>query len=95
MYMDDIILFAKIEKKTLKILIHAIRIYSQDIGMELDIEKCVMLVIESGKRHMTDEMELSNQDQIRTLGENGTYKHLSILEADTVKQVEMKDKIQK
>ena len=65
MYMDDIILFAKSEKKPLKTLIHAIRIYSQDIGMELDIEKCVMLVIESGKRHMTDEMELSNQDARR------------------------------
>ena len=34
MYMDDIKLFAKNEKE-LKILIQAVRIYSQDIGMEL------------------------------------------------------------
>ena len=40
-------------------------------------------------------MELSNQDKIWTLGENETYKYLGILEADTIKQVEMKDKIQK
>ena len=40
-------------------------------------------------------MELPNQDKIRTLGENETYKYLGILEADTIKQVDMKDKIQK
>ena len=41
---------------------------------------------------MTDGMELPNQDKIRTLGENITYKYLGILEADTIKLVEMKDK---
>ena len=94
MYMDDIKLFVKNEKE-LETLIHAVRIYSQDIGMEFGIEKCVMLVIKSGKRHLTDGMELPNQDKIRTLAENETYKYLGILEADTIKQVEMKDKIQK
>ena len=63
--------------------------------MEFGIEKCAMLVMKSGKRHMTDEIELPNQDKIRTLGENETYKYLDILETDTIKQVEMKDKIQK
>ena len=94
MYKDDIKLFAKNEKE-LETLIHAVRIYSQDIGKEFGIEKCAMLVMESGKRHMTDGMELPNHDKIRTPGENKTYKNLSILEANTIKQVEMKDKIQK
>ena len=40
-------------------------------------------------------MELPNQDKIRTLGEKETNKYLGILEADTIKQVEMKDKIKK
>ena len=45
---------------------------------------------------MTDVMEQPNQDKIRTLGKkHETYKYLGILEADTIKQVEMKDKIQK
>ena len=92
--MDDIILFAKNEKE-LETLIHAVRIYSQDIGMEFGIEKCAMFVMKSGKRHMADRMELPNQDKIRTHGENETYKYLGILEADTIKQVEMKDKIRK
>ena len=93
MYMDDIKLFAK-NKKELETLIHAIRIYSQDIGMEFGIEKCAVLVMKSSKWHMTDGMELPNQDKIRTLRENETYKYLGILEADTIKQVEMKEKIQ-
>ena len=63
--------------------------------MEFGIEKCAMLVIKSGKRHRTDGIELPNQDKIRTLGENDAYKHLGILEADTIKQLQMKDKIRK
>ena len=43
----------------------------------------------------SDRIELSNQDKIRTLPENETYKYLAILEADTIKQVEMKKKNQK
>ena len=92
MYMDDII--AKNEKE-LETLIHTVRIYSQDIGMEFGIEKCALLVMKSGKWHLTDGIELPNQDKIRTLAENETYKYLGILEADTIKQVEMKNKIQK
>ena len=72
-------------KKELETRIHAVRIYSQDIGMGFDIEKCDMLVMKSGKRHMTDGIELPNYDKIRTLEENETYKYLGILEADTIK----------
>ena len=82
--MDDIRLFAKNEKG-LETLIHAVRIYSRDIGMEFGIEKCAMLVMKSGKQHMTDGMELPNHHRIRTLEENETYKYLGILEADTIK----------
>ena len=38
---------------------------------------------------------LPNKDKIKTLAENETYKYLGILEADTIKQVKMKDKILK
>ena len=94
MYMVDIKLFAK-NKKELETLIHAVRIYSQDIGMEFGIEKCAMHVMKSDKRHLTDGMELPNQDKIGTLAENETYKYLGILDADNIKQPERKNKIQK
>ena len=63
--------------------------------MGFGIEKCAMLVMKSGKRHMTDGMAVPNHDIIRTLGENETHKYLGILEANTIKQVEMKNKIRK
>ena len=59
MYMDDIKLFAKNEKE-LETLIHTFRIYSQDIGMEFGIGKCALLVMKSGKRHLTDGIEIPN-----------------------------------
>ena len=40
-------------------------------------------------------MELPNQDKIRTLAKNEVYKFLGNLEADTIKQVKLKNKIQK
>ena len=81
--MDDVKLFAKNEKEQ-ETLIHAIRIYSPDIGMEFGIEKCIMRVMKRGKRHLTAGMDLQNQDKIRTLGEKETYKYLGILEADSI-----------
>ena len=92
MYMDDFKLIAK-NKEELETLIHAVRTYSQDIGMEFGVEKCTILVMISGKRHFMDRREIPNQDKIRALGEKKTYKYLDILEAETIKYVEMKEKI--
>ena len=63
--------------------------------MEFSIKKYAMLVMKSGKWHMTERTELPNQDKIKTLREKETYKYLRILEADIIKQVEMKEKIKK
>ena len=94
LYMADIKLFAKSEKE-LETPIHAVRICSQDIRMEFSIEKYAILVMKNSKRHLTDGLEQPNQDKIRTLGEKETYKFLVILETDTIKRVDMKEKIQK
>ena len=40
----------------------------------------------SGKQQTTEGIELANQEKIRT------YKYLGMLEADTIKQVEMKER---
>ena len=44
-------------------LIHAVRIYSQDVGMKFGIEKCAMLEMKSDKEHLKDGMELQNQEK--------------------------------
>ena len=54
-----------------------------------------MLIMRSGKGKMTEGIELPNQDKIRTLGEKETYKYLRILETDTTKHTEMKEKMKK
>ena len=59
--------------------------------MEFGIEKCAILVMKSGKRQLTDRKELPNKGKIKTLAKKETYKYLGILEADTIKQVEMKE----
>ena len=46
-----------------------------------------------GKLQMTEGIEQRNQEKTRTFGEKDTYKYFEILEADTIKQVEMKEKI--
>ena len=82
-----------LQKMKQETLIHTIRIYYKDIGMEFGMEKCALLVMKCGKRHITDGIELPNPDKMRTLAENVTNKYLGILEVDTIKQVEMKKKI--
>ena len=84
-------LFAK-NRRELETLIQTVRIYSQDIGIEFGIEKCAMLIRKSRRWHM---MEEPNQEKIRTLREKETNKYLVILEADTIKQVDMKGKMKK
>ena len=71
--MDDIKLPKK--EKRIRNPDQAVRIYCLDIGMEFSIEQFVMLIMRCGKRHMTEGIELTNQEKkIRTLGEKETYK---------------------
>ena len=51
--------------------------------------------MKSGIRHLINGIELQNQEKIRTLWEKKTHKYLGILEAEIIKQVEMKEKIKK
>ena len=51
--------------------------------------------MKNGKRKIMEGTEQPNQERIRTLGEKENYKYLPILKEDTIKQVEMKEKIRK
>ena len=91
MHMDDIKLFSK-NGKEFKTIIETIKLYSQDIEMEFGIEKCALLIMRSGKRQITEAIEIPNQERIRSLGEKETCKYSEKLEAVTIKQVEVKEK---
>ena len=90
MYMQNIRLFAKIEKE-LETLIREVWIYSQKMGMGFGIEKYAMLIMKSIKWHQTDGMELLNREKFTTLGEKEANKYFGILEADIIKQVDMRE----
>ena len=72
-----------------------VRIYSLDKGVEFGIEQCAMHVMKSVKWHLTDGWEMTNKNKIRTLGEKENFKYLGIIEGDTIKKLEMKEKIKK
>ena len=61
MHMDDIKLFIKTKKK-METLIHTVRMYILDLEIEFGIENCATTVMKSGKRHLTDGMELLNKE---------------------------------
>ena len=52
-----------------------------------------MCIMKSRKRETAEGKEESNQERIRTLGEKENYKYLGMLEADTVKQAMVMEKL--
>ena len=60
--------------------------------MEFGIETCVRLITKSGKWQIIEGIELLNEEKKKTLAEKETYKYLRILEGDTIKQAELKEK---
>ena len=54
-----------------------------------------MLIIKSEKWPMTEGIELPNQEKIKMYGEKEIYIYLRILEANKIKEVEMKGKIKR
>ena len=44
-----------------------------------------MLIMSGGKRQITEGIELTNQERIRTLGEKESNKYLGILEVNIIK----------
>ena len=76
-------------------LTQTIIMYSQNIGIKFGSDKCAMLIMKSGERELPEGIQLPNQKNIKTLGEKENCKYLGILEVNTIKQVEMKEKIKK
>ena len=59
MYVVDIKLFDKNKKKRMENLIHVVRIYNQDIRIEIGIEKWAMLM-RSWKQQIAEVIALPN-----------------------------------
>ena len=76
--MDDLKLHAS-NKKSLESLIQTVCAFSNDIGMELGMEKCVVLTMKKGKTTSYDGIELPNKTTMKGLKEDGTCKYLGVI----------------
>ena len=63
-------------------LVQTVCVFSEDIGMEFGIEKCVMLVMQKGKTVKSVGIEVPDGKIMKSLQEGESYKYLGILEAD-------------
>ena len=92
--MDDFKLYSQSEKG-LDSLVQTVRGFSEDLGIESGIEKCVMLVMEKGKIAKSVGIELPDGKVIKPLQEGESYKHLGIVEADKCLEKKMKLNVSK
>ena len=91
LFMDDLKLYGRNEEE-LERLFEIAHIYSKNVGMEFELDKCVMLVIRKGVKVKSVRIELPDGEVIKELDENG-YKYLAILQSDTVMEKQMKGKV--
>ena len=91
-FMDDLKLNSHNEKE-LDLLVQTIHIFSKDIGVECDIEKCAILVIEKGKIVKSVGIEQPDGKVIKSLQERESYNYLGILEVEKFLEEEMKLKV--
>ena len=90
--MDDLRLYAS-DEKSLESLIQTVRVFSNDIGMEFGVKKCVVLTTKKGKIANSDGIASLNKATIKRLKEGDSYKHLGVIQADGMKHHEMKEKV--
>ena len=94
LFMDDFKLYSQSEKG-LDSLVQAVRVFSEDIGMEFGIEKCATLVMEKGKIVKSVSRELPDGNVIKSLQEHKSYKYLGILEVGKFLEEKMKLNVSK
>ena len=93
LFTDDLKLFAK-SKKQIDSLVHTVHIFSENIGGQLEIKKCGVLLMDRGKVIKTDDIRLPDGQDMKDIDETG-YTYLVILETDKIKEKEIKRKFSK
>ena len=92
--MDDLKLYSRSETG-MDSLVQAVRVFSEDTGMQFGIEKCAMLVMEKRKIVKSVGIDLPDGKVINSLQEGKSYKYLRILEADKFLEQKMKLNVSK
>ena len=88
--MDDLKLYGKDEIQ-LESLVHTVRVFTQDNGMQFDIEKCAVLILKRGKVVHLDGIQLLGDNKIKTLKDGEGYKYLGVMEANELLHDKVKE----
>jgi Reverse transcriptase (RNA-dependent DNA polymerase) len=91
LYMDDLKLFASSLREITE-LTNTVSNFSKDIGMEFGLQKCAVMEVKKGQIIDSSGMDLTDGKKIPGLEAEGSYKYLGMLEADSIKQEQMKKK---
>ena len=92
LFMDNLKRYASNET-SLESLIQTVRVFSNDIRMDFEVEKCVILTMKKGHIPNSDRMVLRNKKTMKDLKQWDNCKYLGVIQADGTKQHEMKEKL--
>jgi len=70
LFMDDLKLFEK-NRRELDALVELVRVYSRDIGIELGLDKCVILKIHRGVKVCSDGIEMPSGELMKEVEDEG------------------------
>ena len=91
LFMDDLKLFEK-SGHQIDSLVQTVFTFSEDIGMELGLRKCGVVILKKRELVKFDGINLPNQEIMKEVHENG-YTYFGIPELDKIKEREMKNKV--
>ena len=94
LFMDDLKLYAKSDQK-LSQLIQTVHNFSRDINMEFGLDKCNKCTIKKGKKVASNNIELDNQNTVKDLANDTTYKYLGIEENSQIQHKNIRERIKK
>ena len=89
LYMNNLKLYGK-SSNGLESLLNTVWIFSTDISMEFGLKKCATVTILKGKATHTEWLTLSNNNTIKWLILEESYKYLGVLQVENVKHRQVK-----
>jgi len=90
LYMDDLKLIAKSEEELQK-QIQTVKTFSDDIHMELGLDKCAKITFKRGKLTHSQNLVIVINREIQELEQGKTYKYLGIEEDEAIQYQQMKE----
>ena len=94
LYMNDLKLNAK-NQNEIESLIQTERIFSNDIGMDFQLDKYATIKMKRGKLVEMERVTLAESNENSSLAEDGEYKYFGFLEADNFKCEKMRGIVEK